>query len=130
MFDPVSNRRVTSGPYSSLKVQILALDGDLGFEEQESWTEQDFNAKVIRARDGRRPLVTGELNILLRDGVGTVSDVSFSDNSSWIRCRRFRLAAKCLQTFNGQVRIQEAISASFVVKDHRGECKFNIETRF
>ncbi|KAI9185443.1 hypothetical protein LWI28_007266 [Acer negundo] len=121
LIDPISKRRVTSGPYSSIKIQILVLNGDFGFEDQENWTEQEFGAKVVRERDGRKPLVTGELNITFRDGVGMISDIIFTDNSSWIRCRKFRLGARLLKSIGGQVRIKEARSEAFVVKDHRGE---------
>ncbi|KAK2638542.1 hypothetical protein Ddye_026337 [Dipteronia dyeriana] len=121
LIDPISKRRVTSDPYSSIKIKILVLNGDFGFEDHEIWTEREFGARVIRERDGRRPLVTGELNITFRDGVGIISDITFTDNSSWIRCRKFRLGASVLQSIGGQVRIKEAISEAFVVKDHRGE---------
>ena len=125
LIDPVSKRRVTSGPYSSIKIQILVLNGDFGFEDQGNWTEREFSAKVVRERDGRKPLVTGELNITFRDGVGIISDISFTDNSSWIECQKFRLGARVLKSRGGQVRIKEARSEAFVVKDHRGECKYN-----
>ncbi|KAK3198363.1 hypothetical protein Dsin_021778 [Dipteronia sinensis] len=121
LIDPISKKRVTSGPYSSIKIQILVLNGDFGFEDHEIWTEREFGAKVVRERDGRRPLVTGELNVTFRDGVGIISDIIFTDNSSWIRCRKFRLGARVLQSIGGQVRIKEAKSEAFVVKDHRGE---------
>ncbi|KAK1547905.1 hypothetical protein Q3G72_010507 [Acer saccharum] len=121
LIDSISKRRVTSGPYSSIQIQILVLNGDFGFEDQENWTEREFSAKVVRERDGRKPLVTGELNITFKDGVGIISDISFTDNSSWIRCRKFRLGARLLKSIGGQVRIKEARSEAFVVKDHRGE---------
>ncbi|KAK1582429.1 hypothetical protein Q3G72_014853 [Acer saccharum] len=121
LIDPISKRRVTSGPYSSIKIQILVLNGDFGFDDQENWTEQEFSAKVVRERDGKKPLVTGELNITFKDGFGIISDIIFTDNSSWIKCRKFRLGAKVLKSIGGQVRIKEARSEAFVVKDHRGE---------
>ena len=65
-----------------------------------------------------------QLNILLRDGVGIISDVSFTDNSSWIKCRKFRLGTRVVQSIGGHMRIKEAISEAFVVKDHRAEGKF------
>ncbi|KAK1580851.1 hypothetical protein Q3G72_000665 [Acer saccharum] len=119
LIDTISTAPVTSGPLSSIKIQILVLDGDFGFEAQENWTEQDFNDKVVHGRDGKRPLVTGELNIMLRDGVGIISDLSFTNNSSWIKYRKFRLGARVVQSIGGHVRIKEAISEAFVVKDHR-----------
>ncbi|KAK4843655.1 hypothetical protein QYF36_011094 [Acer negundo] len=93
LVDTIHKEPVTSGPLSSIKIQILVLDGDFGCEAQENWTEQEFNAKVVHEREGKRPLLTGELNIMLRDGVVSI----------------------------GQVSIKEAISEAFMVKDHRAE---------
>ncbi|KAK4851394.1 hypothetical protein QYF36_014740 [Acer negundo] len=121
LVDTIRKEPVTSGPLSSIKIQILVLDGDFGCEAQENWTEQEFNAKVVHEREGKRPLLTGELNIMLRDGVGIINDLSFTDNSIWIRCRKFRLGARVVQSIGGQVSIKEAISEAFMVKDHRAE---------
>lgn len=123
ILDSVSKQVISSGPFSSLKVQIVVLDGDFGADDKEDWTEDEFNANLVREREGKRPLVTGDLMITLRDGVGSVGDVSFTDNSSWIRSRKFRLGARPVQSTSTEVRIREARSKAFVVKDHRGECK-------
>ncbi|XP_058213968.1 calmodulin-binding protein 60 B-like isoform X2 [Rhododendron vialii] len=119
--DSVSGEVISSGPLSSLRIEIVVLNGDFGADYQEDWTEQEFNANLVREREGKRPLVTGELVITLRDGVGYVGDVSFTDNSSWIRSRKFRLGARPVQSKSPEVRIREARSEAFVVKDHRGE---------
>ncbi|KAK0600870.1 hypothetical protein LWI29_019052 [Acer saccharum] len=117
-----SEAPVTSGPLSSLKIQILVLDGDFDFdfENQKKWTEK-FNSKVKDKRKGKRPLVTGKLDITLRDGVGIINDIKITDNSSWTRCGEFRLGARVAQNIGGDVSIKEAISEAFAVKDHHGE---------
>ncbi|KAM0040442.1 putative CALMODULIN-BINDING PROTEIN60 [Helianthus debilis subsp. tardiflorus] len=117
LFDTDSNQIVSSGPLSSLKIQFVPLDGDFPIDDDEDWSQKDFEAKVIYARDGKRPLVTGDLVMVLKDGVGDLGDVYFTDNSSWRRSRTFRLGAHAISG----VRIREAISEPFVVKDHRGE---------
>ncbi|KAG5547249.1 hypothetical protein RHGRI_013051 [Rhododendron griersonianum] len=118
----VSKEVMSSGPLSSLKIEIVVLNGDFRPDyQEEDWTEKEFNANIVREREGRRPLVTGELVITLRDGVGYVGDASFTDNSSWIRSRKFRLGARPVQSKLPEVRIREARSEAFVVKDHRGE---------
>lgn len=122
--DSVSGEVISSGPLSSLRIEIVVLNGDFGADYQEDWTEKEFNANLVREREGKRPLVTGELVITLRDGVGYVGDVSFTDNSSWIRSRKFRLGARPVQSKSPEVRIREARSEAFVVKDHRGEGKY------
>ncbi|KAK1582531.1 hypothetical protein Q3G72_015997 [Acer saccharum] len=118
LIDTISKATVTSGPLSSISIRILVLDGDFGFgfEDQENWTEQDLNAKVVHEREGKRPLVTWELDITLRDGIGIISDICFTDNSCWIKCQKFRLGARVVQSIGGQVRIKETISEAFVVQ--------------
>ncbi|XP_052194137.1 calmodulin-binding protein 60 B-like isoform X9 [Diospyros lotus] len=116
-----SNKIISSGPLSSMKVGIVPLDGDFGANDQGDWTEQEFNAKIVHAREGKKPLVTGELEIILRNGVGEIKNVSFTDNSSWIRSRRFRLGARAVSSIPNEVRVREARSEPFMVKDQRGE---------
>jgi hypothetical protein len=78
----------------------------------------------VKERAGKRPLLGGEMNITMRDGIAPIGDIEFTDNSSWIRSRKFRVAVKVSHYGSNQsVRIQEAMTEAFVVKDHRGECK-------
>ncbi|KAJ6775391.1 CALMODULIN-BINDING PROTEIN 60 G [Salix purpurea] len=121
LMDANTSTIVSSGPLSSLKIEIVPLDADFGSDEQEDWTQGEFAANVIREREGRRPLVTGDLTVTLRDGVGQLGDVVFTDNSSWQRSRRFRLGARPVQKVSAEARIREGRSEAFVVKDHRGE---------
>ncbi|KAK1582627.1 hypothetical protein Q3G72_016845 [Acer saccharum] len=123
LIDTISREIINLGLYSSLEIEILVLDGDFGFEENENWTEMDFNVKIVHQREDKGPLVKGKQNIKLRGGVGTVQDLSFSDNSSWIKCKKFRLGARVLQSTNnmGRVRIKEAITEAFTVRDHRSK---------
>ncbi|CAI9754565.1 unnamed protein product [Fraxinus pennsylvanica] len=110
----------TSLPYW-IKVEIVVLDGD--FDRPEfTWNKEEFDKKIVKERTGKRQLLTGELNITMRDGIAVVGEIEFTDNSSWIRCRKFRLGARVVALGNSQnVRICEAMTESFVVKDHRGE---------
>ncbi|KAE8691259.1 Calmodulin-binding protein [Hibiscus syriacus] len=119
LVDATTQTRVSS--LSSVKVKIVVLNGDFGANERQVWSENEFNASVLREREGRRPLVTGDVNCTMVDGVGTVDNVVFTDNSSWIRSRKFRLGARIVQRIAGEVTIREAISEAFMVKDHRGE---------
>ncbi|KAB5529169.1 hypothetical protein DKX38_019250 [Salix brachista] len=121
LMDANTRAVVSSGPLASLKIEIVPLDADFGFDDEEDWSGGEFAANVIREREGRRPLVTGELTITLRDGVGQLGDVVFTDNSSWQRSRKFRLGARPVQKVSDETRIREGRSEAFVVKDHRGE---------
>ncbi|KAK0600467.1 hypothetical protein LWI29_015311 [Acer saccharum] len=123
LIDTITREIINLGLYSSLEIEILVLDGDFGFEENENWTKMDFNVKIVHQREDKGPLVKGKQNIKLRGGVGTIQDLSFSDNSSWIICKKFRLGARVLQSTSnmGQVRIKEAITEAFTVRDHRSK---------
>ncbi|KAH6826477.1 hypothetical protein C2S53_014331 [Perilla frutescens var. hirtella] len=120
LFDSVSKQIMTCGPLSSLKVAIVVLDGDFGSDDQEDWTTQEFEGKLVKNRDGKRPLVAGEVTVTLKDGVGSIGDLCFTDNSKWSRSGKFRLGAKA-QSGSVDMSIREAVSNAFRVKDHRGE---------
>ncbi|KAL3632742.1 hypothetical protein CASFOL_025726 [Castilleja foliolosa] len=119
LYDSISEEIITSGPLSSLKLCIVVLDGDFGSEDREDWTVDEFEKKTVKNRQGKRPLVTGDLMVTLHNGVGYISEITFTDNSSWIRSGKFRLGAK-IHTTNSSG-IKEAMSNAFKVKDHRGE---------
>lgn len=109
---------------SSPRLEVLVLDGDFRCEDGDRWTIDQFNAAIVRAREGKRPLLVGTLNVTMNNhGVAVIDDVSFTDNSSWIRSRTFRIGVRIMPANCFGVRIQEAVSESFTVKDHRGECK-------
>nr|XP_016493430.1 PREDICTED: calmodulin-binding protein 60 D-like isoform X2 [Nicotiana tabacum] len=120
LHDANSNQRITSGPISSVKVSVVVLNGEFNPNDREDWTEEEFSRKVVREREGKRPLLTGDLIIQLRDGVGHLGDISFTDNSSWIKSRTFRLGLKLINR-SGELRVREGVSEPFTVKDHRGE---------
>ncbi|KAF5469075.1 hypothetical protein F2P56_013174 [Juglans regia] len=105
-----------------IKIEIVVLNGEFPLRGDETWSSEEFNQSIVKERAGKRPLLAGELCVTMREGLGLVGDIEFTDNSSWIRCREFRLGAKVVPgSYKGTARIQEAITESFVVKDHRGE---------
>ncbi|CAH9133705.1 unnamed protein product [Cuscuta epithymum] len=113
---------VTSGPESSAKLDIVALEGDFNYEDDEGWSQEEFESHIVKEREGKRPLLTGDLQVTLKEGVGTVGELTFTDNSSWIRSRKFRLGVKASPGWHCEsIRIREAKTEAFTVKDHRGE---------
>lgn len=109
------------GVPTSIRVEIVVLDGDFPSKD-DVWTSDDFARNIVKERNGKRPLLTGDLSVTVRGGVASVGDLEFTDNSSWIRSRKFRLGARVAVHGEGVV-IREAITEAFVVKDHRGECE-------
>jgi len=126
LVDALTRQIVAPGKEFQIKVEIVVLEGDFESGEDDDWTAQEFNNNIVKEREGKRPLISGDVFIALVDGIGTVGELSFTDNSSWTRSRKFKLGARTEDgCFNG-VRVREAKTESFVVKDHRGECEFMI----
>ncbi|CAE6123057.1 unnamed protein product [Arabidopsis arenosa] len=114
LVDATTNTRVSSGPFSSSRVVLVPLNADF---TEESWNVEGFKRNILKQREGKRPLLTGDLTLTLKNGVGVIAgDIAFSDNSSWTRSRKFRLGAKL--TGDGAV---EARSEAFGCLDQRGE---------
>ncbi|KAF7068857.1 hypothetical protein CFC21_074570 [Triticum aestivum] len=94
LVDTLTRDVVVMGKESLLKVEIVVLEGDFEDGEGNDWTVQEFNNNIVRERQ---------------------------DNSSWTRSRKFRLGARTEDGCYNGVRVREAKTESFVVKDHRGE---------
>lgn len=124
LFDVRSQSIVTNGPFSSAKVEIFALDGDFCSKRCEDWTEEEFNANILTPRKNKGPLLNGDTIIALKNGVGWINKIKFSDGSSWRRSGKFILGVKVLQqTQPAGASIKEGVSKAFRVKDNRGERK-------
>ncbi|CAK8563069.1 unnamed protein product [Lathyrus sativus] len=119
LVDSLTGKVVCTGPESSAKVEIVVLEGDFE-EESDIWMPEDFKNNIVREREGKKPLLTGEVILYLKDGICMMGEISYTDNSSWTRSRRFRLGARVVDNFEG-IRIREAKTDSFIVRDHRGE---------
>lgn len=124
LVDAVTGERVTSGPESSMKVEMVVLEGDFEGNEQGNWTVEEFKNNVVKERDGKRSLLTGDILFDLSEGIGVAGELSFTDNSSWTRSRKFRLGARIVDGDLNGVRVREARTEAFTVKDHRGECEY------
>ncbi|XP_047177227.1 protein SAR DEFICIENT 1-like isoform X2 [Vigna umbellata] len=116
-----NNEMVPTSLPHAIKLEILVIDGDFSPSENEDWTSDEFNRHIVKERHGKRPLLAGELNLIMRDGIAPAGDMEFTDNSSWIRCRKFRVAVRVAPGSNQGVRIREGMTEAFMVKDHRGE---------
>ncbi|PKI52318.1 hypothetical protein CRG98_027244 [Punica granatum] len=112
---------VQNGPESAARLDVTVLEGDFNEEPHDDRAKEEFESHEVKARDGKRPLLTGDLQVTLKGGIGTLGEVSFTDNSSWIRSRKFRLGVKVAPGYHEGVRIREAKTEAFAVKDHRGE---------
>jgi hypothetical protein len=123
LVDANTGQVLSEGEESCSKLDVVVLQGDFTADDDENWPQADFETFVVKEREGKRPLLTGDLSVTLKDGLGTLGEFQFTDNSSWIRSRKFRLGIMVSPGYCEGVRIREAKTDSFTVKDHRGECK-------
>ncbi|KAK4271536.1 hypothetical protein QN277_020220 [Acacia crassicarpa] len=121
LIDGTTGHVVTCGPESSVRLDVIVLEGDFNNEDDDNWNEEEFESHVVKEREGKRPLLTGDLQVTLKEGVGTLDELTFTDNSSWIRSRKFRLGLRVASGCCEGIRIREAKTEAFTVKDHRGE---------
>ncbi|KAJ3683432.1 hypothetical protein LUZ60_013659 [Juncus effusus] len=106
---------------NEVEVRIVVIDGrDL--EELEVCDDEKFNSSIVQPRDGKASLLSNETEITLKQGVGNLEGISFTDNSEWIRSGKFRLVvyAETGTDTNG-ISINGALSKKFVVRDHLSE---------
>ncbi|KAK1363341.1 Calmodulin-binding protein 60 a [Heracleum sosnowskyi] len=71
----------------------------------------------------RGPTSSANVEIVVLEGDfdgNEVGEIFLTDNSSWTRSRKFRLGARVVDNKNG-IRVREAKTESFIVRDHRGE---------
>ncbi|KAJ6813278.1 protein SAR DEFICIENT 1-like [Iris pallida] len=105
-----------------LRLEVVVLDGDFPSQGQDqNWTSDEFSRRIVRKRTGKRPLLTGDVSLTLREGVTTIGELILTDNSSWIRSQHFRIGVRVVPGSYDGPRIKEGMTASFRVKDHRGE---------
>jgi len=124
LVDANTGKVVSDGEESCAKLEVVVLQGDFIADDEESWPQAEFENFMVKERDGKRPLLTGDLFVTLKDGLGTLGEFQFTDNSSWIRSRKFRLGVMVAPGYCEGVRVREAKTESFTVKDHRGERKY------
>nr|KAG5073107.1 hypothetical protein JHK86_008318 [Glycine max] len=117
-----SQQRVVTEQVSNMKVQICVLDGDFGKDGNEDWSADEFNAQIVKPREGKGQLLKGETVIKLEKGFACINNkIEFTDNSIGTRNKKFRLGVKFLQSTSVSVSVREGRSEAFRVKDKRGE---------
>ncbi|KAL3740317.1 hypothetical protein ACJRO7_021572 [Eucalyptus globulus] len=121
LIDVNTGEVVTSGLESSIKLDVVVLEGDFNKDDEDNWTQEEFENHVVKQREGKRPLLTGDLLVKLERGVGKLGSFMFTDNSSWNRSKSFRIGLKVASGYCGNTRIREAKTEAFTVREHRGE---------
>lgn len=119
--DNTTEHLVNSGPEASGKVEILLLQVNHD-DNEHNWSTEDFNSKIIKESDTKKPHFTKGVYVNLKEGVGILGDVKLGHDSSWMKRCLCRLGARFIDNFSGS-RVKEAWTESFMVEDSRSKCK-------
>uniref|UniRef100_A0A0E0FD29 Uncharacterized protein n=1 Tax=Oryza meridionalis TaxID=40149 RepID=A0A0E0FD29_9ORYZ len=69
----------------SAKIRVVVLDGDFNKNDQGCWTSEEFRNHIVRPRDKVGAVLTGELELSLKNGEAYIHDATFVDNSKFMR---------------------------------------------
>lgn len=118
--------QITQGGLSKLQIEILLVHDDFFTERgPANFTKEEFNKQIYMCKGKESVLKT----VNLTNGEANLGSFFFTESSHG---KRLRLAAR-VKYQDLAVRVQEATSYSFVVKDRRSKCEyppvhFNIRT--
>jgi hypothetical protein len=101
------------------RIKIVVLDGDFNVDNHEVWTSEEFCNHIVRPRDKVGVVLTGDLELKLKNGEACIENATFVDNSRFTRSGKFRLGVSLIDDIGE--RVQEGITEPFIVKDRRGE---------
>ncbi|XP_058089090.1 calmodulin-binding protein 60 D-like [Magnolia sinica] len=121
LVDAMTGQVVSSGPESSMKVEIVILEGNFKGDEDNNWTFEHFRDNIVREGKDNQTLLTGDVFLTLNEGIGVASKLKITDNSSRTKKRKFRLAARVPDGYFNEMRVKEAITEPFAVKERRGK---------
>nr|CAB3491987.1 unnamed protein product [Digitaria exilis] len=101
-----------------LSIAVVPLLGDFPPYDGKDWSAEEFEAAIVKGRKEDVPLLKSNYAVYhdMRDGRLSQQELQFTDDSSWVRCRKFRIGAH-LVIPRGVFRIIEAMTEPFVVED-------------
>ncbi|XXG51642.1 hypothetical protein AAC387_Pa03g0166 [Persea americana] len=123
LIDATTGHVVASGARSSLTLDVVVLAGDFNNEDDDDWTWEHFKSKVEPSREGKGPLLEGDLQVPLKGGVGLLEDIKFTDISTCRPSGKFRLGVKVESGFFKGIRVREAKTDAFEVKHYKKDFK-------
>ncbi|PNT62573.1 hypothetical protein BRADI_4g05360v3 [Brachypodium distachyon] len=112
-------RIVRSGHLCSVRVEVVVLHGNFNAKNEECWTPEEFSKHIVWGREKSRKLLTGDLTLKLSEGVASLENANFTDNSSFTSTKKFRLGLRLVNP-SGE-RVLEGITDPFRVKERRVE---------
>ncbi|XP_020548363.1 calmodulin-binding protein 60 A-like isoform X2 [Sesamum indicum] len=119
LVDKITGQVVDCGPESSAKVEIVVLEAGDNDNEQ-NLSLENFNDRIIRESDKKKPHFPKSNYIYLKEGVGILCNVKLGHDSRWMKSCKCRLGARIVENF-GAIKVQAAWTESFMVSDSRSK---------
>ncbi|KAL0356001.1 UNVERIFIED_CONTAM: hypothetical protein Sradi_4047000 [Sesamum radiatum] len=119
LVDKITGQAVDCGPESSAKVEIVVLEAGDNDNEQ-NLSLENFNNRIIRESDKKKPHFPKSNYIYLKEGVGVLCNVKLGHDSRWMKSCKCRLGARIVENFGG-IKVQAAWTESFMVSDSRSK---------
>ncbi|GAB2216616.1 hypothetical protein Droror1_Dr00024391 [Drosera rotundifolia] len=61
LIDAITGHVITDGPESSVRLDVLVLEGNFNNVDEEGWSQEEFKSHVVKEREGKRRLLIGIL---------------------------------------------------------------------
>ncbi|KAH6832688.1 hypothetical protein C2S53_015428 [Perilla frutescens var. hirtella] len=120
-----TGKTVTHGSESSASVEILLAEAS-GKDDEHNATHGNFERRIIKTGDKKKPHFAKSVYIKLKQGVGNLIDVKLGQPSAWTKNCKCSLGVRLVPKFIG-ITVQEAWTAPFQVKDNRIELYKNYD---
>ncbi|KAI8018404.1 Calmodulin-binding protein 60 A [Camellia lanceoleosa] len=120
LVDVITKQVVKFGPEASAKVEIVVLRVDPDKDEEHEWTREEFNLKIVKETKENESILTRNAFLNLKEGIGSLDEISFAHRARWMKKHEFRLGARIVNKFD-RTRVREAKSEPFFLEDCRNK---------
>ncbi|WOG99507.1 hypothetical protein DCAR_0518860 [Daucus carota subsp. sativus] len=91
LVDSLTEEVVKTGPEAAAKVEILVLEGDYAGHRECNGKSEDFNNRIVTEMEGKKSVLQGTTTLKLKEGISSITNLSFTQNSQWMRNSKKRL---------------------------------------
>lgn len=118
LVDALTEQIVNTGIESTAKLEIV------GFRvgDDDGWTFEDFQERILSEKKGKS-ILQGDTCLQLKEGVCSLSKISFTHNSENTKNGLYRLGAGVVDAALMN-RVEVARTEAFLMKDGRTTCKY------
>ncbi|KAG6524680.1 hypothetical protein ZIOFF_014615 [Zingiber officinale] len=123
----VALRQIESGQIYSpplefpVEVEIVVVDGEFPSNSSGEWSTEEFNSKILKEREGKKPLLLGAYKARLHEGIASFGGIKLTDSSTLAKSGKFKLGAKVSSSSHVGWEIKPAVTECFKVLVERSK---------